>query len=812
MTDELEALLPLLVAELVDDDTRRQVEDLAQVRGMAIVPLIDAPVDGSLHVLEVTTPGQSESLFVLAEPLGSPTERGFPLRLHPYDSPPAQRSIMPLPGAPQPATLRARRTGRLTLSPDHMGELRGEARERSRPSYAPELLMGNVFGGKYEITALLGSGTSGTVYRARHALLGTTVAVKIMHERYSNDLQFSARLHEQALKISQLDHPNVVRITDYGQEPDGHLYVAMECLEGTSLDELLKRDEFLTLPRIVDLTMQIAAGLGHAHTHGIVHGDLRPRKIVLVNSEDDEGQPALRVRIRGFGAFARAGGGEHVGHPAYMSPQQCVGEPSDVRGDIYALGIILYELATGRVPFVADDHEKLIAMQCGEAPPPPSSIRAMDRRLEKLILRMIEKAPADRLPNMRSVRAELRELLLPPELELHGVGAGAQVRKHGGVEGRAPVIAPSTMNMRAVPDIRAITARLVREPVSMLREALSSPERFAAEAQTLAAAMQVLLTQGEFAALAHVVALLCKVAADPALADGRSELSVRLVKALQDPARLASAAERALTDHEEAASTLLASLGLAAAHALYAARVRAHPTPPVRGRFVATLRAIGLPCLPLVATALQRNAPGEANPHDVRLGEDLLRAIPVVSDESVGGVVAKYFRWGDTALRRAAIPPLVSLWGDRARPLLLGALQKDPDEATRVAAVRGLRDLHAIDEHVVRKAEEFLTGSAAASEGFCVALASALQDTEPTARPLAASILRRILTPKGGMFAALRSKAKSTPTILLIAMARSFLAIGGPEAPKLIEELARQCEESARGQLLAALSSYTSTG
>ncbi len=732
MNDEFDALLPLLVAELVDEDTRRQVEDLAQVRGMAIVPLIDAPVDASLHVLEVTTPGHPEPLLVLAEPLGAPTDRGFPLRLHPYGSPPAQRSIMPLPGSPPIASLRATRTGRLTLSPDHMGELRGEAPLILLPSYAPASMIGRTLGGQLEIEALIGAGTTGTVYRARHKVRGTAFALKVLHERFSADLQFCARFHAEALVISRLDHPNVGRVVDYGQEPDGRLYLVMDLLQGASLGELIESEGALPLSRVVDLTMQISAGLGHAHGVGIVHRDVKPSKIVLVKGLDDEGNAVQRVKVRGFGTAARSSTGEKIGTPAYMSPEQCAGGELDARSDVYALGVLLYQLATGRLPFVADDDASVLAMQRTQAPPPPSSVRAIDSRLESLILRMLQKAPADRLPSMRSVRAELREVLRPPELELHGVGAGADTRKNAPPsEARPAVGAPSTMNMRAVPDIRAVTARLVREPVSMLREALVTPEIFAAEAQMLAAAMHVLLAQNEFAALAHVVTLLRKVASDPTMTDSRAELSTRLVKALQDPARLATAADRALTEHDEAAPALLASLGLAAAHALYAARLRVPPTQATRGRFVAAMRAIGPPCLPLVSTALQRNVPGEASQHEPRLAEDLLRATPSAADESAGGVVAKYFRWGDATVRRAAIPPLVALWGERARPLLLGALVKDPDDATRVAAVRGLRDLRAIDEHVVRKAEEFFTGASPASEAVCLALAGALSATRP---------------------------------------------------------------------------------
>ncbi len=812
---ELDALLPVLVAELADDEARRKVEELAAIRGTALVPLIDAPVDASLHVLEVTTPGHREPLLVLCEPLGGPEDRGFPLRLHPYGSPPVQRSIAPPPGSSSLPSLRATRTRPVTLTRHHTRDLLGESRGPSSVKDTPEAIVGRELAGKLVVESVVGVGGMGAVYRARHKQLGTAIAVKVLHERFRSDLQFCARFHAEALVISQLDHPNVVRINDYGQEADGLLYLAMDFLQGIELQEVLQREGTLPLPRIVDIALQVAAGLGHAHARGIVHRDVKPSNIVLVKSLDDEGRPVELVKVCDFGIAARAGTSTLLGTPAYMSPEQCAGGEVDGRSDVYALGVIVFELATGQLPFSSNDPAELVTMQRQAPPPLPSSIRPVDARLESLVLRMLQKSPGERPQDMRALRTELKALQRPPSLQLHDVGAGADTR------GSAPpganedvltpdvddaddalpmVLAPALARKPVVPDIPALAARLVREPVSTLREKLATPAAFVAEAQAIASAMQLMLEQRELAALAHVVAIFRKVAAEPA--NGASaELAARLVKTLQDPARLAPAADRALAEHDDAAPALLASLGLAAAHALYAARLRVHPTPPARARFVAAMRAIGLAAWPLVAAALQRNAPGDANQHDHRLAEDLLRAMPLVADDAAGNIVAKYLRWGDVAVRRAAIPPLVALWGDRARPLLLGVLVKEPDEGTRVASIRGLRDLRAVDEHVVRKAEDIL-GDAEASQGVRIAMAEALADTTVEVRSLAAVVLRRALAPKGGMFAVLRKQAKAVPGPVLLTMATSLLAIDAAEAPKVIEELGRQCEEPLRTQLL----------
>jgi hypothetical protein len=823
VSESVDLLLPVLVAELADEGARKLVQALAEAREVAFVPLIDAPVDASLHVLEVTTPGQPAPLLVLAEPQGGPTEKGFPLRLHPYDSPPERTSLRapapdPTESAPAIPNLRATRTRPATLTKHHTRDLFGESIREPPPASNVEDLVGRELASKLVVEALVGAGGMGSVYRARHKQLGTTIAVKVLHSHFRDDLQFCARFHAEALVVSQLDHPNVVRIIDYGQEPDGLLYLAMDFLEGIELQEVLRRAGTLPLPRIIDIAMQVSAGLGHAHARGIIHRDVKPSNIVLVKSDDDEGETVDLAKVCDFGIAARTGTSDLLGTPAYMSPEQCAGKEVDGRSDVYSLGVILYELATGQLPFAADDEKQVLAMQQHGAPPRPSSVRNVDARLETLILRMLAKSPDERPQSMRDLRNDLRDLTRPPSLQLHDVGTGRDARgskppdqaDHAAAavavsDSQTPGPAPalSVSRMEAAPDIRGLAAQLAREPVSTLREKLATPERFVAQAQALAAAMRLLLDQRELAPLAHVVAILCKVASDGAN-DPRAELAARLVKTLQDPARLAPVAEHALAEHDDAAPALLASLGLAAAHALYAARIRAHHTPPLRARFVAALRGIGLAAWPLVSAALLRNAPGDAVQHDHRLAEDLLRAMPLVADDACGGVVAKYLRWGDGPVRRAAIAPLVALWGDRTRPLLLAVLLKDSDEGARVAAIRGLRDLRAVDDHVIRKAEDMLAENGL-SNAVRIALAEALGDARDDARPIAIAALRRVLSPKGGFFG--RQRAPIAPGPVVLSLAVSYVAIGGPEAAKLVAEVGRHSEEPLRTQLLGLVGS-----
>lgn len=829
---EVDALLPVLVAEL-EDDARAVVAEMAQARRTVLVPLVDAPVDASLHVLEVTTPGKAEPLVLLAEPCGPPTERGFPLRLHPYDSPPSSSSGggSGADEAEMPS-VRATRTRPTTLTKHHTRDLLGE--NAPPPSQAnaardPRALVGREIAGKLIIEDLVGIGGMGAVYRARHKQLETRVAVKVLHEHFRSDLAFCARFHAEALVISQLDHINVVRISDFGQEPDGLLYFAMDYLEGVELCDVLAREGTLPLPRIVDLAMQVSAGLGHAHTRGIFHRDVKPSNIIIIENDDDEGNKVDVPKVCDFGIAARSGARDLVGTPAYMSPEQCEAKEVDGRSDIYALGVIMYELATGQLPFSSEDPMRVVQMQIEKPPAAPSLVRAVDERLEALIMRMLEKDPAARPQTMKEVRAELRALSRPPSLQLHDVGAsraarGSTIELRGQIDtpkehdtgGGAPAVtaaaAPplqlSVTQMDAVvipPNVPAIAARLTKEPVSTLREKLETPERFLREAQGLAAAMRLLLDQKEHGALAQVIGIFEKVATDPTRDASAAELAARIIRTLQDPAILAPVAEQVLATHDEMAQGLLGHLGLAAAHALYSARMRLSPTPLVRGRFVSAMRAVGQPAWALVSAALARSAPGDASKHDHRLAEDLLRAMPLRADDAMGAVVAKYLRWGDDALRRAAIPPLVALWTDRAKPLLAGVLTKDPDEGARVAALKGLRDLKAIDEHVVRRAEEILTKAEGAA--LAVVAAEVLGEPLPEAREVAIAALRRLLSPKGGLFAKLRAKAAPKsgaplPPLALLAVARAFVTLGADDARKVIEDLAKQSEEPLRTQLL----------
>lgn len=790
----------MLVAELVDEEARTAVEQFADARRTVIVPLLDPPVDASLHVLEVSTPGHDEPLLVLAEPAGAPTERGYPLRLHPYGSLPDVLPAAPPSSNPIPA-LRAKRARTTTLTARHARALGGEpASATSSPDQDENLVGRELAGGKYVVEALIGAGGMGAVYRARHSQLGTQLAVKVLHEQFRRDIAFCSRFQAEALAISQLDHANVIRIIDYGQEPDGLLYLAMDFLRGIELEEVIQDQGALPLARILDIAIQVTAGLGHAHARGIIHRDVKPSNIVLVKSIDDEGRAIEIAKVCDFGIAAQAGARGLVGTPAYMSPEQCEAREVDGRTDIYALGVILFELATGRLPFLAESSAKIAEMHLHQAPPRPSLIRPLDANLETLILRMMRKVPSERPACMRDVRGLLRQIA---SNAFGKSSTGSGERKSTPPSTAAPGSASRTAGTRGAQaaDVYGFAARLAQDPGSVLGERLAHVTTFEESAPLLAAAMRVLLDRKQYAPLTRVIALL--KTPQVGFADARiADLVMRVVRTLEDPASLRTAAEDSLSTDDEDPCKLLASLGLAAAHAVYAARVRARATPSMRARFVATLRAMESSAWPLVALALERNAPGGTNVHDPRLAEDLLRAMVIPpnadahagarSTEAVGSVVAAHVRWGDPAVRRVATDPLARLWGDRARALLLGLLLNDTEDDVRIAALASLRDLDAIDEHVVRRVEPMLGPADSHRPALQAAVADALAHANADAVALADAVLRRTLGNRR------RTKMHNTVTF---AIAHALVAIGGPGGSAFVESFGRQCEEPLRSQI-----------
>jgi serine/threonine-protein kinase len=833
-----EDLMPVIVADLADDEDRNVLDAAASTGGRVWVPLETAPVSAAQHILEVHTPGHAEPGFYIAEPLGPPNDDGFPLRIRPMTG--AKKARPEAPAAAE--VVRGRRVqSSMNLSESHTRDL---SYSGPMPTEEDDAIGRALAGGKLVIEALIGRGGVGTVYKARHRELQMPVAVKVLHESFQADIDFCRRFYAEALAASRLDHPNITRVIDFGQEPDGQLYFAMEFLAGVELRAVLEKDRKLDAKRIAALMMQVCAGLSHAHARGIVHRDIKPENLLLVRSHDDDGRPVEIVKVCDFGiAIQRARphtpDGVIAGTPEYMSPEQCADQPLDARSDIYACGVVLYELATGQLPFISDQPAELLRKHQVTPPMAPTRIDpSVDPRLEAVIMRALQKDPAGRQQSMRELRAELRDLLGPaheigppsmrmetpmafpvtrprlptlPEDALETEARMSQARKPftppEWLEKGAPVMSVAQVEQAA--DLDSLGANTVAWTTRLAQT--NDETTFAQGAQKLEPAVKALAQRGDVDVLWKVSSTMHGIASGQGTAAIRVA-AAKLLRLFDDPQLLVQVAEKMLgtpaPESQDKARKLLLHAGVAGAYGLYGARVKLARNPAVRPIFVSGLTEFGPRGWPVVKASLEKiaNVP-EPNPATVDLAEDLLLCVPAIGDESAGHVVLKFLRSQQSNVCRAAAAALIKLWGQRAKPVFLAMVQAKED-VVRVAGIAGLRQLGAIDEHLVPRLHAILTRRVAAAEEVRAAAAVALAHASGNARQPAVSLLAQLLAPGREP-----PDPKRTPGVLsrqdavTLAAARSLVALGGRQFHKLIAERAEHSPEPLRAQLRSLLTS-----
>jgi serine/threonine-protein kinase len=286
-------------------------------------------------------------------------------------------------------------------------------------SSADDRLTGSVIAGRYRVEERIGSGQMARVYRARHVRLSRWFAVKVLPGPMASEPISRLRFAQEADAASRLDHPNVVPVVDFGRVDSGELYLVMELVQGETLGSLIEREAPLAPRRAIELARSLARGLGHAHQRGLVHRDFKPDNVVLDGAvprildfglalrpgrDDDDGEP--RLTEQGF----------VVGTPIYLSPEQACDEPVDARADLYALGVVLYEMLAGRPPFEGTASE-VARRKLVEPVPPIARVRpdvTTPPALESLVMRLLAHDPEDRFASASDLVAALDAL--EPEL------------------------------------------------------------------------------------------------------------------------------------------------------------------------------------------------------------------------------------------------------------------------------------------------------------------------------------------------------------------------------------------------------------
>jgi hypothetical protein len=267
-------------------------------------------------------------------------------------------------------------------------------------------MIGKLISGRYRLIAPLGEGGMATIWRAVDEQLDREVAVKLLREQYGNDAGFAARFKQEARAAGSLQHPNIVSVYDYGTDADGAQFIVMQLVEGDDLAAFLRERTRLETDDAVRIAIGVASALEAAHRRGLVHRDVKPGNILITDDGD--------VKVTDFGiarAVAEASmtvTGTTLGSVHYFSPEQARGDEVTGASDVYSLGIVLFEMLTGRRPFEADSAAGVALKRLNEDPPRPESFVPVPSGLSAIVMRALQREPADRFPDAGSFAEALR--------------------------------------------------------------------------------------------------------------------------------------------------------------------------------------------------------------------------------------------------------------------------------------------------------------------------------------------------------------------------------------------------------------------
>jgi serine/threonine protein kinase len=361
---------------------------------------------------------------------------------------------------------------------------------QSQPSGDP--LLGTTVAGRYKVIKLLGEGGMGQVYLAEHSAIEKRIALKVLRAEYAHKGEIVTRFQQEAISASRIKHPNVLDVFDFGQLENGCFYLAMEFLEGNDLADELQRARQLTAPRALPIAMQICRALAAAHAKGVVHRDMKPENVFLQRTGDGE----EIVKIVDFGIAQLKPSNEEAaaqsthrrltrtgmifGTPEYMAPEQASGKHADLRCDVYAVGIILFELFTGAVPFTGETFLGVLTKHLNDMPPAMRSVYPdlqISPELEGVVQRTLAKDPAYRYQTMNELAAALAAT---PEGQYAGLrGPHSQVMGDGrgslAPDGSAQNPNPTAQQFYGTPSAAQQGSGSGPEPTAAARAALTMP-------------------------------------------------------------------------------------------------------------------------------------------------------------------------------------------------------------------------------------------------------------------------------------------------------------------------------------------------
>ncbi|KAF0236594.1 MAG: serine/threonine protein kinase bacterial, partial [bacterium] len=272
------------------------------------------------------------------------------------------------------------------------------------------------FDGKYCVESKIGQGGMGNVYKARHVHMDTMVAVKILHPHLVSDQTTVERFRREARAAITVNHPNAIHVMDFGVTGDKTVYLVMEFLEGISLRKLLETEKYLSPEKTINTVKQVCAAVEAAHSKGIIHRDLKPDNIVILDYDTPNEQVKVldfsiaKLKVASDGPVNLTQQGMVVGTPQYMSPEQAEGQELDVRSDLYSLGVIVYEMLTGDLPFKATTPMALILKHIHALPRPLRELKEnISPALEAVVLRTLAKKRDDRPQSATQLAEQLEE-------------------------------------------------------------------------------------------------------------------------------------------------------------------------------------------------------------------------------------------------------------------------------------------------------------------------------------------------------------------------------------------------------------------